>query len=551
MTTAFVPAWQAAFRSDPGRIRTNNEDLPLVDAERGVYGVIDGVGGQAAGELAAAIACDVILQRLARPLGTPAERVREAIAIANNEIFRRAGSAPELAGMTCVVTLALVTEGRLTIGHVGDSRLYKLRAHGIQKLTHDHSPVGEREDARELSEIDAMRHPRRHEVFRDVGGALRDKDEDEYVEVIEAPLERDAAILLCTDGLTDMIASSTIERIVRQHAGDPDAVTAALVDAANEAGGRDNVTVVYAEGPEFARAVRRARSEGLPLAGGAAGPDSPPAPVEEGTPAATGPERGVTHVLGWIRRSRITWFAAGAAVGVVAALLLVWRAGEAPASGPRVLAVSANASAEFSSLGDAVATSSPGDVLQLEPGTYPEAVVLPDGVGLVARVPGTVTFARPAASTGEWIAITAGGEMGNRVSGIRIASTPELPIDVGIRLSGQGHAVDLVDISGPMRAGIELGPGASATLNGGYFAVGGVALEAGDNSELSASGNLFVRPGKAVVPPLVAGEGARPSMKQNVFAGYGSDVVRGLSDADRQQILASNVIVTAEPSLPR
>jgi hypothetical protein len=102
-----------------------------------------------------------------------------------------------------------------------------------------------------------------------------------------------------------------------------------------------------------------------------------------------------------------------------------------------------------------------------------------------------------------------------------------------------------------MRAGIELGPGASATLNGGYFAVGGVALEAGDNSELSASGNLFVRPGKAVVPPLVAGEGARPSMKQNVFAGYGSDVVRGLSDADRQQILASNVIVTAEPSLPR
>jgi hypothetical protein len=78
-----------------------------------------------------------------------------------------------------------------------------------------------------------------------------------------------------------------------------------------------------------------------------------------------------------------------------------------------------------------------------------------------------------------------------------------------------------------------------------------VALEAGDNSELSASGNLFIRPGTAVVPPLVAGEGARPSLKQNVFSGYGADVVRGLTDADRQQILASNVIVTAEPSLPR
>jgi serine/threonine protein phosphatase PrpC len=551
MTTAFVAAWQAAFRSDPGRVRANNEDLPLVDAERGVYGVIDGVGGQAAGELAAAIACDVILQRLGRPLGTPAERVREAIAIANNEIFRRAGSAPELAGMTCVVTLALVTEGRLTIGHVGDSRLYKVRANGIRKLTHDHSPVGEREDARELSEIDAMRHPRRHEVFRDVGGALRDKDEDEYVEVIEAPLERDAAILLCTDGLTDMIASSAIERIVREHAGDADAVAAALVHAANEAGGRDNVTVVYAEGPEFARAMQRARSEGLPLSGAAAGPDSPPDPVPEAVPAAREPEGGVTHVLRWVLRSRITWFAAGAAAGVIASLLLVWRAGETTASGPRVLPVSVSASTAFSSLADALGTSRPGDVLQLEPGTYPEAVVLPDGVGLVARVPGTVTFARPAASADEWIAITAAGEMGNRVSGIRIASTPELPIDVGIRLSGQGHAIDLVELSGPMRAGIELGPGASATLNGGYFAVGGVALETGDRSELSASGNLFIRAGHAVVPPLVAGDGARASMKQNVFAGYGSDVVRGLAEEDRQQILASNVIVTAEPSLPR
>jgi serine/threonine protein phosphatase PrpC len=553
MTTAFVPAWQAAFRSDPGRVRTNNEDLPLVDAERGVYGVIDGVGGQAAGELAAAIARDVILQRLARPLGTPAERVREAIAIANNEIFRRAASSPELAGMTCVVTLALVTEGRLTIGHVGDSRLYKLRGHGIQKLTHDHSPVGEREDARELSELDAMRHPRRNEVFRDVGGALRDKDEDEYVEVIEAPLENDAALLLCTDGLTDMIASATIDRIVRKHAGDPDAVAAALVEAANEAGGRDNVTVVYAEGPGFARAAQRARSDGLPFAGGAAGPDFP-API---LPAAdlppTEPERGAVHVLRWILRSRITWFAAGAAAGVVAALLLVWRAGQAPVSSPRVLAVSADASAAFSSLADALRTSRPGDVLQLEPGTYTEAVVLPDGVALVARVPGTVTFERPAASADEWIAITAGGEIGSRVSGIRIASTPEQPIDVGIRLSGQGHALDLVELSGPMRAGIELGADASATLNGGYFALDGIALEAGDRSDLSAIGNLFIRPGHALVPPLVAGDDARASMKKNVFAGYGNDVVRGLPDADKQQILASNVIVnvTAEPALPR
>ena len=89
-TTARCRALAAASAPIPDACATNNEDVPLVDAERGVYGVIDGVGGQAAGEVAAAIARDVILQRLSRPLGTPAERVREAIAIANNEIFRRA-----------------------------------------------------------------------------------------------------------------------------------------------------------------------------------------------------------------------------------------------------------------------------------------------------------------------------------------------------------------------------------------------------------------------------------------------------------------------------
>src|SRR5262249_14161734 len=193
-----------------GRVRTNNEDLALVDRDRGVYGVIDGVGGHVAGELAAAIAGDVITQRLSRPLGTPPERVREAIAIANNEIFKRAESSPDLHGMTCVVTLALVSDSGIPVGHVGDSRLYKLDAGGIRKITHDHSPVGEREDAGEIGEQDAMRHPRRHEVFRDVGSAHRDKDEEDYVEVIEEPLDRESAFLVCSDGLTDMVPSTVI-----------------------------------------------------------------------------------------------------------------------------------------------------------------------------------------------------------------------------------------------------------------------------------------------------------------------------------------------------
>jgi PPM family protein phosphatase len=545
-----MPALQAAFRTDPGRVRTNNEDVPLVDAERGIYGVIDGVGGQAAGEFAAAIARDVILQRLARPLGTPSERVREAIALANNEIFRRAATSHELVGMTCVVTLAIVGDGRVTIGHVGDSRLYKLRPDGIQKITHDHSPVGEREDAREITEIDAMRHPRRHEVFRDVGGALRDKDEDEYVEVIEETIERDGAILLCTDGLTDMVPSATIDRLIRQHAGSPEAVVDALVDAANDAGGRDNVTVVYAEGTDFARAIRGRSRNGGP----AAPPGFPDALVDRDPACPSAQGHAVTRFFRWIVHSRTTWFAVGAIVGVLGALGLVWwRTLDADIAAARTIAVGPSASLTVSSLATAVHAAQPGDVLRLEPGVYAERVTLNDGVSLVARVPGSVTFVRPTLpaplSSNDWVAVTAVGDLGGRISGIRIESTIELPIDVGIRVSGQSRAIDLVELSGPMKSAVDLAPGAAATLNGAHFSVTGTALVLGERAQLSADGNIILRSGRApIAPPVRVGDGAQAVLHQNVFVGYGTDIVKGVSASDRQQILGANVIVTAEPS---
>ena len=172
---------RGAACTDPGRVRTNNEDLPIIDPARGIFGVIDGVGGEAGGEVAAATAQDVIMQRLARPVGTAADRVREAIAIANNEIFRRAQDDSALSGMACVITLALVADGRITVGHVGDTRLYKIRAGTIRKLTRDHSPVGEMEDAHRLTEDQAMRHPRRNEVYRDVGSDHHDPDDPDFV----------------------------------------------------------------------------------------------------------------------------------------------------------------------------------------------------------------------------------------------------------------------------------------------------------------------------------------------------------------------------------
>src|SRR5215470_11161460 len=115
--------------SDPGRVRQNNEDAFHVDADRGIFLVVDGIGGHAAGEQAAAIAVERIRARLERQTGTAEQRVREAIAMANNEILRAAKGNPDWAGMACVLTLVLLDNGSAVVGHVGDSRLYQIR-HG-------------------------------------------------------------------------------------------------------------------------------------------------------------------------------------------------------------------------------------------------------------------------------------------------------------------------------------------------------------------------------------------------------------------------------------
>ncbi len=522
-------SFAASARSDPGRVRTNNEDLPVLDRERGIVGVIDGVGGHAAGETAAAIAREVILQRLARPLGTPSERVREAIALANNEIYRRASASSDLTGMTCVATIALVAGGRLTIGHVGDSRLYKIDAGGVAKLTHDHSPIGEREDAGELDELAAMRHPRRHEVFRDVGSALRDKDEPDYVEVVETTFEDDAAVLVCSDGLTDMVPSTTIDSVVRAHAGDVEAVTEALVAAANDAGGRDNVTVVYAEGPRFARRLTESASLS------SAQDDRPPA-------------RG---------GDRAGWFVLGVLVGLAAALLAVWRLSIAPPVGGRTIVAAAVASDTVDGLSTAVLDARPGDVIRLEPGTYAESVDVPDGVSLRARVPGAAVFVRPSTALGDWTAIVAGGPAGGAISGVRIVSTDEAPVDVGIRLSGQGRAIELLQIDGAMRAGVELLPDASATLMGTHVSGPGTAVALHERSRLEASDSIFVRqpaPAPAPAPDvsaIVVHSGASAVLRRNAFVGFGPSPVAGLPAPERDALRADNVVVNGRPDEAR
>jgi PPM family protein phosphatase len=247
---AFPAPWQSAGATDTGMVREHNEDRYWIDSERGVFLVVDGVGGHAAGELAAQTAVDSIRAAIGLP-GAPEARVRSAIAAANNRIFELAEEHSDRKGMACVLTLAVVQDGQVTIGHVGDSRLYLIWDGAIRKMTSDHSPVGEGEDAGEFTEREAMLHPRRNEVFRDVGSRRRAPEDGDFIEIRTCRFRPDAAILLCSDGLTDLLTSSQVRAIVERYDGDAARVAAELVEAANAAGGSDNVTALFVAGPEF------------------------------------------------------------------------------------------------------------------------------------------------------------------------------------------------------------------------------------------------------------------------------------------------------------
>src|SRR5260370_39496234 len=121
----------------------------------------------------------------------------------------------------------------------------------MRKLASDHSPVGEREDRGDLSEQEAMRHPRRHEVFRDVGARRREPGDDEFVEMREFVFKPDAAFLMCSDGLSDEVTSAEMNEIIECYDGDPEKTARELVEAAYRAGGRDNITAVFVARSEF------------------------------------------------------------------------------------------------------------------------------------------------------------------------------------------------------------------------------------------------------------------------------------------------------------
>ena len=305
--------WRSGAVTDAGRLRSENQDRSYIDDSLGVFLVIDGLGGHAAGGKAAETALEVIRGEMETSNGKMEERIRQAIAAANNRIADLAEENEEWRGMACVLTLAAMDSDRVVVGHVGDSRLYLVWNGAMRKLTSDHSPVGEREDRGELSESEAMAHPRRHEVFRDVGTRRRDPNDEDFVERKEFLFKPDAAMLLCSDGLTDLVTAAEIDEIIERYDGDAEQVARDLVNAANRAGGKDNVTAVFVAGSEFL---------------GAASPEAAEARARHSVTRAreTAPVEVVEPGVSRLRKvliSRVAFLIYGFAIGV--ALALAWR----------------------------------------------------------------------------------------------------------------------------------------------------------------------------------------------------------------------------------
>lgn len=237
-----------AALTDCGRVRRQNEDNWSADPAAGLYVVSDGLGGHAAGELASKIVVEtlpLLLQQRLPPAGSLAgatETVREALRELSRAVYRQTQREPALEGMGATVVLAVVRHASALIAHVGDSRAYRFRGGVLERLTRDHSLVQILVDYGEITPEEATRHPARGCVTRSVGMLGDPLPECRLVDL--HPGDR---LLLCSDGLVGMVDDAEICDILAT-GGSLDAVCHRLIDAANDAGGRDNITVLLVEG---------------------------------------------------------------------------------------------------------------------------------------------------------------------------------------------------------------------------------------------------------------------------------------------------------------
>ncbi|MFD0668124.1 Stp1/IreP family PP2C-type Ser/Thr phosphatase [Ramlibacter sp. MAHUQ-53] len=239
-----------ACLTDRGLTRANNEDAVFVDAAHGLAVLADGMGGYNAGEVASGMATSLLAEHLGRwledagpsPDGRDLRRALQAcVAEANRAIFDAAQANAHYAGMGTTLVVAVFQEARVVVGHIGDSRLYRLRGGHLVRITRDHSLLQEQLDAGLITPQQAAVSVHRNLVTRAMG-----VDEAVLLEVAEHRVEPGDCYLLCSDGLSDMVDDASIATLMAADVS-PDARARLLVDAANARGGRDNISVLLAQ----------------------------------------------------------------------------------------------------------------------------------------------------------------------------------------------------------------------------------------------------------------------------------------------------------------
>jgi PPM family protein phosphatase len=225
-----------AAATHAGRKRRHNEDAYVERPP--LFAIADGMGGARAGEVASRLAA-AALEDDGGAADAPEERVVELIQEANRRVFERANEDASASGMGTTMTVALVDDGGVTIGHVGDSRAYRLRSGELEQLTDDHSLVAELVRSGRLTPEEADAHPQRSVITRAVG-----TDPDVDVDAFTVAAEPGDVYLLCSDGLSDMLTDGSIRTVFDEHPDDLNAAAKGLIAAANRVGGDDNITVV-------------------------------------------------------------------------------------------------------------------------------------------------------------------------------------------------------------------------------------------------------------------------------------------------------------------
>ena len=233
-----LPTVTAYGRSDTGRVRSGNEDAVFIG--RSLFAVADGMGGHRGGEVASATALEPLAALDGATFSTSDEAIAAltaAVLQANTDVSRRSNDDPALEGMGTTLTAVLVDGRAAHLVHVGDSRAYLARGDRFVQLTDDHTLVQALLDQGRITPDEVATHPHRSVITRAIGVAS-----DVEVDGMQLTLRDGDRIVLCSDGLTGVVDDATIARTVREHT--PDVAVTALVDAANEAGGPDNITVV-------------------------------------------------------------------------------------------------------------------------------------------------------------------------------------------------------------------------------------------------------------------------------------------------------------------